>query len=860
MKFKSLNTAGKNEKLGRHDGENSTRKVNDFSYRRNSDHGKKKEDVGRSFRCREFDSECSDIDEDEELTLEKLKMLRKEDSEARAIKKERIQDLLDENERLMGVISSLKVKLKEVQNVYDQTIKSMKMLTSGTDSLDSILNSGQNGSSKYGLGFDTSTRGVKITPEVKFVPVSVKETIDPSCKKLSTDTGAKFSRWVCYYCGKRGHTRLTKRNNNIRETHMIWRVKTSEKCNVAFTTVQTHVDAWYFDSGCSRHMTGNRSFFTDLEECASGHVTFRDGVKGKIIAKGNIDKIDREYHQKWDVKSDQGIFLGNSQYSRTYKVFNIKSGTVMETINVVVNDFESNVNQFNIEDDETHVTPDVTSTPLDEMPKGDSQPDSAKTNSNIADEVINNETVLVPSAHVKKNHPSSSIIGDSSAGITTRRKEKVDYTKMIADLCYVPTIEPTPVENALKDEYWINVMQEELLQFKRNNVCTLVPKPDGANIIETKLEAIRLLLSISCFRKFKLFQMDVKSAFLNGYLNEEVYVAQPKRFIDSEFPQGETDKTLLINRTSTDLIVAQIYVDDIIFGGFPKTLIKQRSEGMFMSQEKYAKNLVKKFGLDQSQYKRTPAATHAKITKDTVGTAVDHKLYRSMIGSHLYLKASRPDIAYAVEICARYQSDPCTSHLNAVKRIIKYVHGTTDFGILYSYDTFSKLVGYCDADWAGSADDRKSTSGGCFFLGNNLVSWFSKKQNCVSLSTTEVEYITAGSRLHDVPLARLVKKVTAPDVVPQKFVDHVLSDHSQESSSSEGVFSPISDIAAPSDSHAAPHAASNVPEGGTEARSEETPLDNVDGVEPVAPGDHNDEVPVADTVDPKCSTRNSINS
>ncbi|KAL4014443.1 hypothetical protein IC575_026645 [Cucumis melo] len=239
------------------------------------------------------------------------------------------------------------------------------------------------------------------------------------------------------------------------------------------------------------------------------------------------------------------------------------------------------------------------------------------------------------------------------------------------------------------------------------------------------------------------------------------------------YSRGETDKTLLINRTSTDLIVAQIYVDDIIFGGFPKTLvnnfinimtsefemslvgelscflglqIKQRSEGMFMSQEKYAKNLVKKFGLDQSQYKRTPAATHAKITKDTVGTAVDHKLYRSMIGSHLYLKASRPDIAYAVEICARYQSDPCTSHLNAVKRIIKYVHGTTDFGILYSYDTFSKLVGYCDADWAGSADDRKSTSGGCFFLGNNLVSWFSKKQNCVSLSTTEVEYITAGSR------------------------------------------------------------------------------------------------------------------
>ncbi|KAA0042421.1 gag-pol polyprotein [Cucumis melo var. makuwa] len=159
------------------------------------------------------------------------------------------------------------------------------------------------------------------------------------------------------------------------------------------------------------------------------------------------------------MKSDQGIFLGYSQNIRAYRVFNIKSGTVMETINVVVNDFESNVNQFNIEDDETHVTPEVTSTPLDEMLKGDSQPDSAKTNSNITDDVRNNETVLVPSAYVKKNHPSISIIGDSSAGITTRRKEKVDYTKMIVDLCYVSAIEPTSMENALKDEYWINAMQ-----------------------------------------------------------------------------------------------------------------------------------------------------------------------------------------------------------------------------------------------------------------------------------------------------------------------------------------------------------------------------------------------------------------
>ncbi|KAL0558931.1 hypothetical protein IC582_003519 [Cucumis melo] len=155
--------------------------------------------------------------------------------------------------------------------------------------------------------------------------------------------------------------------------------------------------------------------------------------------------------------------------------------------------------------------------------------------------------------------------------------------------------------------------------------------------------------------------------------------------------------------------------------------------------------MVKKFGLEQARNKWTPAATHVKLTKDTEGAKVDHKLYRSIVGGLLYLTASRPDIAYAVGICARYQTDPRITHLEAVKRILKYVYGTSDFGMMYSYDTTPTLVGYCDTDWVGSADDRKSTSGGYFFLGNNLISWLSKKQNCVSLSTAEAEYIAAGN-------------------------------------------------------------------------------------------------------------------
>jgi hypothetical protein len=306
--------------------------------------------------------------------------------------------------------------------------------------------------------------------------------------------------------------------------------------------------------------------------------------------------------------------------------------------------------------------------------------------------------------------------------------------------------------------------------------------------------------------RFKLHQMDVKSAFLNGYLHEEVYVEQPKGFIDSSFPEhvyklkkalyglkqaprawyerlteflinngyvrGGIDQTLFVKKNLNEIMIAQIYVDDIVFGGtsnqmveqfvqhmrseFEMSLVgeltyflglqvKQSEDTVFISQSKYAKSIVKKFGLENATHKRTPAATHIKLSKDENGVDVDQCLYRSMIGSLLYLTASRPDIAFAVGVCARYQANPKTSHLLQVKRIIKYVSGTCNHGMLYSYNANHTLIGYCDADWAGSADDRKSTPGGCFFFGENLISWFSKKQNCVSLSTAEAEYIAAGS-------------------------------------------------------------------------------------------------------------------
>ena len=238
------------------------------------------------------------------------------------------------------------------------------------------------------------------------------------------------------------------------------------------------------------------------------------------------------------------------------------------------------------------------------------------------------------------------------------------------------------------------------------------------------------------------------------------------------FIRGKDDQTLFIKKEDDELIVAQVYVDDIIFGStkdelahsFSKLIqgefemsmigeltnflglqIRQQDSGIFLSQSKYARNLVKKFSLESASSVRTPMNPNVKVIVDLLGKSVDSSLYRSMIGSLLYLTANRPDISYSVGVCARYQANPKKSHMIALKRIIKYVKTTSNLGVWYSKDTNNVLVGYSDADWAGNADDRKSTSGGCFYVGNNLVSWMSKKQNSISLSTTEVEYIVVGS-------------------------------------------------------------------------------------------------------------------
>ncbi|GJR92729.1 putative ribonuclease H-like domain-containing protein [Tanacetum coccineum] len=255
---------------------------------------------------------------------------------------------------------------------------------------------------------------------------------------------------------------------------------------------------------------------------------------------------------------------------------------------------------------------------------------------------------------------------------------------------------------------------------------------------------------------------DVKSAFLYGTIEEEVYVCQPLGFEDPEFPNKvykvekalyglhqaprawyETLSTYLLeNRFRRGTIDKNLFIKkdkgDIL-------LVKQKDDGIFISQDKYVVAIMKKFDFTTVKTSSTPIETNKALLKDEEAADMDVHLYRSMIGSLMYLTASRPDIMFAVCACARFQVTPKTSHLHAVKRIFRYLKGHLKLGLWYSRDSPFDLEAFSDTDYAGASLDRKSTIGGCQFLGRRLISWQCKKQTIVANSTTEAEYVAAAN-------------------------------------------------------------------------------------------------------------------
>ncbi|GJS48487.1 putative ribonuclease H-like domain-containing protein [Tanacetum coccineum] len=321
----------------------------------------------------------------------------------------------------------------------------------------------------------------------------------------------------------------------------------------------------------------------------------------------------------------------------------------------------------------------------------------------------------IPTLRIHKDHPKGQILGDPTSAV----QQKGRFKRLLQR----------------NKPYWVEAMQEELLQFKLQQVWILVDLPFRKKAIGTKLvaqghgqeegidydevfapvatiEAIRLFLAFATYKGFLVYQMDVKSAFLYGIIEEEVHVHQPPGFIDPVHPN-------------------KVYK------------VKQQPNEIFISQDKYVADILKKFDFCFIKTATTPIESNKPLVKDEDGVEVDVHEYRSMIGSLMYLTSSRPDIMFAVCACARFQVTLKASYLHAVKRIFRYLKHQPKLGLWYPMDSLFELEAFADSDYAGASLDRKSTTGGCQFLGRRLISWQCKKQTIVANSTTEAEYVAA---------------------------------------------------------------------------------------------------------------------
>ena len=423
--------------------------------------------------------------------------------------------------------------------------------------------------------------------------------------------------------------------------------------------------------------------------------------------------------------------------------------------------------------------------------------------------------------------------------------------------------EPASVAEALSSpakDKWLVAMQEEMSSMDKNKVWELVDIPPGRKAIGSKwvfkvkrkadgsidkykarlvakgytqregvdhgdtfspvvrIASIRLILAIVAHLDLELFQLDVKTAFLNGELDEEVYMDQPDgfeaagferrvcrlkrsiyglkqssrqwylRFHDSitsfGFEMIEEDHCVYVKRSKKNVLILSLYVDDILLAGNDMSsivatkewlssqfemkdmgeanyvlgvrIVRNREKKLIsLSQETYIKKVLERFRMNNCKPIDTPVEKGLSLSvdqcpkNDKEKEQMSNVPYREAIGSLMYaMLCTRPDICFAVGLVSRYQSNPGPDHWKAVKRVLRYLQGTKDLALCYHGGDL-KLRGYSDADWASDRDERKSTSGYAFTLGGAAISWCSKKQTCIALSTMEAEYVACSAAVQE---------------------------------------------------------------------------------------------------------------
>ncbi|GJU21448.1 retrovirus-related pol polyprotein from transposon TNT 1-94 [Tanacetum coccineum] len=356
------------------------------------------------------------------------------------------------------------------------------------------------------------------------------------------------------------------------------------------------------------------------------------------------------------------------------------------------------------------------------------------------------QKVAAPRAIVLVDSPVSTSINHDAQSSSTPPTQEKEQSPNISQ-----GFEKSPKTPIFRDDP-LNLKTDEfggVLKNKARLVDQGLRQEERINFEESfasvdRIEAIHILVANAAHKNMTIYQMDVKTAFLNGELKEEVYVSQLEGFVDQDnpshvyklkkalhglkqaprawydmlssflisqhFSKCAINPTLFTQEAGNPLLLVQIYVDDIIFASTNTVMCN-----------KFANKMTTKFKMSmmgQIDSVDTPMVEKSKLDEDLQGTPIDATLYRGMIGSLMYLTSSRPDLIYAVCLCARYQAKPTEKHLNAVKRIFRYLKGTINMGLWYSKDTSMSMTAYADADHAGCQDTRRSTSGSAQFLDN----------------------------------------------------------------------------------------------------------------------------------------------
>lgn len=443
----------------------------------------------------------------------------------------------------------------------------------------------------------------------------------------------------------------------------------------------------------------------------------------------------------------------------------------------------------------------------------------------------------------------------------------------VEDLLLLEAEEPSSYSNAAGETIWKEAMKREIEAIEENDTWTLTELPLGhkpiglkwvykvkrdsegkiikhkARVVAkgyaqrygvdfdevfapvAKLDTVRVILAIAANRGWEVHHMDVKSAFLNGFLTEEVYVTQPEGFVVTgkehmvyklskalyglrqaprawnsrlddhlkslNFVKCSQEQALYTRQEDGIAVIVGVYVDDLVVTGrsneeinqfkvemkeefkmsdlgslsyYLGIEVEQKERSITLKQSTYANKILQQFGMKECNAAKLPMEHKMKLHKDTEGEPIDATEYRRMIGCLRYLLHTRPDLSYAVGVYSRYMERPTTLHLKGVKQILRYLKGTILFGLMYTRGgNDEELTGYSDSDLAGDPDDRKSTGGMAFYVNNNLVSWGSYKQRTVALSSCEAEYMAAAAAAcQAVWLASIIKEITGSQLEPAK--------------------------------------------------------------------------------------------